>query len=362
MQPLPDQQISSRMKRLAFKHQLGEPQVVYTSRDAPSVSRLFAISSLFISCLIIGLFLYFFTYTNLLNSWSFWQIALILIVGAAWLAIGVWIIFTSLRSRKPSVVVCSEGLMYTRGKRHIIRWEEIMEFWKDIKADREATSSHTYMLRLLDDTTWTFTDDLVNVEELGAIVEDEVMSHLLPRASAAYLAGKPVTFGALILGQWGMSVQSEQEGWRILPWALVQRLHLDETSLSLYKIGEFWAWATLVVSSLPNVGTLKRLAELVLLEHDPNTLSRLIEQYRAGVPVAFGRLRLHLRGVDIIDDKTFIPWNEVAGIGIGESEVIIRRKGESGRWYAIPLALVSNASLLKDFIDYLLSQGREATR
>ena len=345
------------MKRLAFEHQLGEPQVVYTSRNAPSLSRLFGIFSLFTGCLIIGLFLYLFTSTDLLSLWPFWQIVLILLVGAAWLLMGAWITVASFRSRKLSVVVCSEGVMYARGKMQFIRWEQITEFWKDTKADKNATFSHAYTLLLLDGTSWTLSDDLLNVEELGAIVEDEVISHLLPRASATYLAGKPVSFGTLILGQWGISVQGKQDEWRVLPWGLVQRLHLDDTSLSLYKIGEFWAWITLPVSTIPNAGVLKRLAELVLLEHDPDTLSRLIAQYHAGVPLGFGRLRLRLHGVEIIDDKIFIPWSEVAGIGIGEREVIVRRKGYADRWYAIPLAAISNASLLKDFIDYLLSQA-----
>ena len=351
MQPLPNQQISLHMIRLALEHQLGEPQVVYTSRNAASLSRLFGIFALCIGCLIIGLFLYLFTATDLLSSWSIWQIGLVLLVAALWLVIGGWITVASLRSRKTSVVVCSDGLIYNKGKLHVTHWEQIIEFWKDI--DKNGVSSHTYMLRLLNGTTWTFNDELTNVQQFGAIVEDEVMSHLLPRASAAYLAGKALSFGALTIGQWGISVPNGRKKWRVLPWGLVQRLQLDDTSLSIYRIGEPSAWVTLPVSSLSNAGIFKRLAELVLLEHHPATLTQLIAQYQAGTPVVFGRLRIHPHGVDIMDDKVYMPWNEVAGIGVGESEVIIRRTGSSGRWYAIPLVLISNATLLKDFIEYL---------
>ena len=351
MQSLPDQQISLHIQRIALAHRLGKPQVIYTSRNASSLSRVFGFLALLIGCLVIGLFLYFFTSTDLLSSWSLWQIALILLVSAAWLAIGAWITFASVRSHKLSVVVCPEGLIYIKSKIHIMRWEQIAEFWKDIKIDRKAQLSHVYTLHLLDGTTWIFTDDLVNVGELGAIVEDELLCQLLPYASAAYLAGKPLSFGAITLSRWGVSVQKEES--RALPWGLVQRLHLDDSSLSLYKIGEFWDWVTLPVATIPNVGVLKSLVELVLLEHAPAALSMQIARYRAGLPINFGKLQMSLRGVGIIDGETVIPWNEIIGIGVGPGEVILKRRGNFAGWYTIPLSSVSNVQLLKDFLDYL---------
>jgi hypothetical protein len=41
-------------------------------------------------------------------------------------------------------------------------------------------------------------------------------------------------------------------------------LHLDDASLSIYKVGEFWDWATIAISEIPNVGVLKRLADEVV--------------------------------------------------------------------------------------------------
>lgn len=353
MQPLPAQQISPRIQQVASVYRLGKPQLVYSSPATSSLSRLFGFFALFIGLLILGLFFYLFTSTDLLSSWSVWQIALILLVSAAWLLIGAWITFASFRTRRLSVVVCSDGLIYIKGSVHTMRWEQIKEFWKDIKPGKDAQLTRVYTLRLLDDTSWIFTDDLINVGELGAIVEDEITHHLLPRASAAYLAGKVMYFGTLTLSPWGISVQSGQEEQRALPWGLLQRLHLDDTSLSLYQIGAFWDWVTLPVATIPNVSVLKYLVELVLLEHNPEALSTLIEHYRSGLPVSFGRLQISQRGVDIIDGKITFPWQEIASISVGASEVMLRRKGRPLAWYAIPLSSVSHVPLLKDFLEYV---------
>jgi hypothetical protein len=75
----------------------------------------------------------------------------------------------------------------------------------------------------------------------------------------AYRAGIPIQFGAITLNVHGISMQGG--GQRILPWNYVQRLHLDDASLSIYRVGGFWAWATLPISQIPNVGVLKRLAD-----------------------------------------------------------------------------------------------------
>ena len=260
MQSSPAQQIPLHFQRVAFVHRLGKAEVMYTSRNNPSLSRLFGFLALFIGCLVIVLFL--FNYTPLLSWWPLWQASLIPLIGMAWLAVGAWITLASARSRKQYVVVCTEGLLYIRGKMHSIHWDQVMALWKDITTASKGSISHSYTLHLTDGATWTFTDDLVNVEELGAILEDEVTNHLLPHVLAAYHTGLPIHFAAISLSVHGISVQGEEQ--RFLPWSHVQHLHLDEASLSIYKIGGFWDWATIPISEIPNVGVLKRLADEVV--------------------------------------------------------------------------------------------------
>ena len=260
VQSSPAQQIPLHYQRVAFVYRLGKAQVMYASRNNLSLSRLFGFLALLIGCLIIVLYL--FTYTLFLSWWPLWQASLIPLIGTAWLGVGAWITLTSARSRKLCVVVCSGGLICIRGKMHIMRWDQIMALWKDITTDSKGRVSHSYTLHLTDGVTWTFTGDLVNVEELGAILEDEVTNHLLPHVLAAYHTGLPIHFAAISLSVHGISVQGEEQ--RFLPWSHVQHLHLDEASLSIYKIGGFWDWATIPISEIPNVGVLKRLADEVV--------------------------------------------------------------------------------------------------
>jgi hypothetical protein len=145
---------------------------------------------------------------------------------------------------------------------HIIRWDQIMALWKDLTIDSKGSISHSYTLHLTDGATWIFSDDLVNVGELGAIIEDEVTNHLLPRVLATYRTGITIHFGDITLSVHGFSVHGGEH--RILPWSHVHRLHLDDASLSIYKVGEFWDWATIAISEIPNVGVLKRLADEVV--------------------------------------------------------------------------------------------------
>ena len=260
MQSSPVQQIPLHYQQVAFVYRLGKAQVMYASRNNLSLSRVFGFFALLMGCIIIVLFL--FTYTLFLSWWPLWQASLIPLIGLAWLGVGAWITLTSARSRKLCVVVCSEGLICIRGKMHIMRWEQIMALWKDITTSSKGRVSHSYTLQLTDGTTWTFNSDLVNVEELGAIIEDEVANHMLPYLLSAYRTGIPIHFGAITLSVHGISVQAG--GQRVLPWSYVQRLHLDDASLSIYKVGGPWDWATLPISEIPNVGVLKRLADEVV--------------------------------------------------------------------------------------------------
>jgi len=348
-----EQQIPQSLRKLAFASKLGSPQIMYTSPKTSSLSRVPGFLALFIACSLVALFLYLYTSTDLLSSWLWWQCALAGLIILAWLIIGSWIILASAFSRRLSVVVCLQGLIYSKGKKRIIRWEQVAEFWKDIRIAEQATVLHAYTLRLLDGTTWIFNDSLTNVAELGAIMEDEVIQRLVPVATTAYVAGKALAFGEITISQWGISVRQGQEKQRALPWGLVQRLHLDDTSLSFYKVGEFWAWITLPVADVPNVGVLRHMVEQALLDHDPSALSGMIAQYSIGLPVFFGDLSFSLQGIAVPHTDRFIPWSEVHNVEVGESGVVIARGGKSGGRYLIPLMLVSKVSLLKDFIYYL---------
>lgn len=353
MQLPAEQQIPRSLWQLATAHQLGSPQVIYTTRGPSSLSRLPGVFVLLFGCLLLSLFLYLYFSTDLLSSWLWWQLALAVLICAIWLLLGLWIILASLFARRLRVVVCTHGLLYGKRKLHAIRWEQIAEFWKDIQPVGQGAMAHSYKLHLLDGTGWQFNDALLDVEELGAMVEDEVIQHLFPMATTAYVAGKVVSFGAITVSQEGISVREGQQDQQTLPWALVCGVHLDETALSFLKLGESRTVVSLPVAAIPNAGVLKRLVEETLLDHDPVALSAMIGQYASGLPVFFGDLSLSLQGIAIPHADRFIPWSEVVAVEVGETEMTITRSGKVGGRYMIPLVFIAKVSLLKDFIAYL---------
>jgi hypothetical protein len=76
--------------------------------------------------------------------------------------------------------------------------------------------------------------------------------------------------------------------------------------------------------------------------------------YKAGLPVSFGKLCISQQGVDIGDGKGILPWSEIASIGVGESEVIIRQGGESYKWHVLPIWMVSDAPVLKELLEHVM--------
>lgn len=344
--PVPQQQIPLEIQGIAAAYQLGSPQKSYQPQKQATLYRFIGFCGLTFGCLIVIFF--FMTYSALLDSLAVWQTLLIPVVGVTWLLLGFWILLSS--ASRVSIFVCPAGLIYVRRKAEIIRWDQIERLWKDIRVSKQTVVERLYTLRRSDDTLFLFTSELQDMETLGRLVEEEVTRRLLPRAIAAYRAGGPVVFDEVVVSVRGIGIK---QGRRLLYWDDLAKVDIDETTCTFYKVGEREKWATVMIASIPNVRVLVGLIEHAKSERERYRSPHFVA-YHAGLTVLFGQLSISMQGVDMGDGRGILPWSEIAGIGIGEREVMIRKKGQNMEWYALPIWQVKDVPALKELLDYIV--------
>lgn len=348
-------QFPRSIQRILQKSQLGSPQAVFVARPMGASSLLPGQLCGLFGLLLFGVFAYLYTNTSLLSSWPLWQIILIPLIALAWCIIGGWLILSARKARGSIVIVCANGLLYQRGTSATMRWDEIDALWQAIESNQEGDIAHFYTIRAANGVLWTFTEELADLQKLGAAIENEVTRRLAPRFFATYRAGQPVNFDSITITQQGVQLR---EGERHLPWSDIQHVHIDHTAVSIYKHGEFWDWATIPTSTVANVAILKQFVEQILAERNHNPLADMLARYHAGHLLTFGQLHLSTNGIALPEYHLFIPWNDVATIGVGEQEIIIKRSSPTSSidgWHTIPLRQVSNVTLLKSLLNTIIA-------
>ncbi len=344
------QQIPKGIQRLASEYRLGLLQDLYEAKNKIYLYHFIGLVGVAFGGLIIISF--FMMYEDIFIWWPRWQAAFVPLLGMAWLGLGVWIMFTSLNSPRSRVFVYPKGLIYAQRKVEIIPWNRIEELWKDIHVNKKAVVRGSYKLRRVDGRTFVFDSDLPRVKMLGDLMEYEITRRLLPESIALYDTGVPRIFGEIMLSGQGITLKQEQ---KVLPWNEFENLSIDETMVTISKKGVQAAWATVKVALVCNIGVLKGLIDDIKREIARSQLSQILA-YRAGVPVNFGQLSISQQGVGIQHGKYLLPWSEIASIGVGENEVIIRRKGESWDWYTLPVAMLPDIPELKDLVHYIMQR------
>ncbi len=332
---------------------LGRPIEVYIPTKIPLLARALGPFCIIVGLLIIGAFLLF---SQLLFTWWFWwQADFILFVGAIWIVTGLWFMLTPLLNRRVRVAVCPRGLIYMRQKAEAIPWDTISSFWKDIQTDQKGNTSYSYKVQCKDNSIFLFTQEISLVQQLGQLIEREVVQRLLPPTIAIYDKGTFVAFNEIAIDTRGIRVMHKDIP---LLWDDVEHVGINQTVISIYKKGEYWDWATLPVARIPNVAVLKQLLAYARKEHDKGPLRRMIAAYNAGFPLHFGSITLSQRGVEF--GRNTLTWSEIGGIGIGEQEVMIKRPSSvwgQDEWEIFPMHTITDAPLLKSLVDYVL-QGK----
>ncbi len=350
MQPV--QQVPPSVQRLASQKQFGDFQAVYEPGKDRWLSRLPGVLASLVGAAI--LYYFFSAYDAIFSSWPVWQMVFVPLIGCGWLCVGLWMIFFPWFSPEQCVFVYQEGLIYATRETEAMRWSQMERLWKDVRFDRKGRKISLYVVRRNDRAFFAFKHDLLDVEKLGMLLEEEITRRLLPRAIAAYNAGDAVLFDDIAISKRWLRVR---QGSKKLAWREFARLHVDERTIELYKKGMTGAWTTLKVSAIPNVGVLSGLVEYVEGETKFDASPQIVA-YRSGFPVIFGPLTINQEGIEIDNGGHILPWSEIAAIGVGESEVIIRRKDSPKNWLVFPLWMIPDPPGLKELLTYILQTAR----
>jgi hypothetical protein len=334
------------LQRIAAQYQLGSLQTIHESRKETWLHRLPGIVALLIGGAVLAYF--FHAYDSLFVFWPVWQMALVPLIGAGWIIVGLWILLAPWLSPEVRIFVYTEGMIYVTRKYEIIRWQQMERFWKDIHFDRKQRKISSYVIRRNDRAFFVLKPGLVDGEKLGALIEEEITHRLLPRAIAAFDAGDTIVFDNIAINVRSLRIK---QGGKKLSWHEFGHMHIDEQVIEVYEKGQGNVWASLNVAAIPNVEILRGLVRYAQQELKYRQVPA-IAAYRAGFSVAFGPLTINQHGV-VVNNGT-LPWTEIAGIGVGESEVMIKRKGNPANLLVFPLWRIPDASSLKELIDYIM--------
>ena len=354
-------QIPQSIQVCARTHKLGSPRIVYEPKGASSLHLIFGPIALLIGGAVIGA--YILLYDSIFSWWPSWQADLVIGVGVAWLCVGGWMILAPLLYPHLRVYLCPKGLIYARRTCEVIRWDRIEVLSKEILVQKKTQILCSYSIRRDDSAVFELGHELPYVERLGSFMEREVARHLLPHAVAIYEAGKVQEFADILVSRAGIGLKSTQ---RALQWSELEKLTIDDTSVSFYRRGDTWAWTTLSISGMPNIGVLRGLVRHVkgemrkrILQEITPIKSSQIQAYDAGFAISFGKLDLSKAGISLNNNEDVLPWEEIASFGVGENEIIIKRSGLLEEWYTLPAWMISDPTGLRQLVDYALWQQEQ---
>lgn len=347
-QPLVEQAIPQDIYQYASQQRLGRPQAACGPRKASMFSRLPGSICVLVGGLLIVVF--FFLYDNIFSWWSLWQQTLLPGIGIAWIATGIWLLLTPLLYPPTRVFICSDGLIYATRKKEPVPWELIMGLWKIPASSQTNDAAYAYTIRRVDGKTFELATELSNLALLGERLEDEVTRRLLPRAIATYKSGAPLYFGDIAVIPQGISTR---RGSKLLAWDKVENVMLNDATVSIHRKGDSRAWETMDIAEVPNASIFKGIVDYILREHARNQHPH-IAAFNEGNAICFGGLSISRQEIELHDNQLRLPWGEVAGIGVGENEVIIHARGKVQGWYILPLWRLSDMPRLQELVEYIM--------
>ena len=348
MRQVPEQYLPQAIRQQADTHKLGSLQRIY---EQDTFTLLYCLSGLL--CMLFGMLLinaFLLNYNSTFSSWPSWQAYTIPAIAIGWFLLGLWLLLTPLFSPMVRAYIFSRGFIYHRRKTEIKRWQQVEVFWKEFKTHKKR-KERRYTLKCDDGTIFVLNSQLEEFELLAQFLDKVTKHRLLAAYISAYYHAEKLDFQEIMLDTQGVHVRSEKQ-W--LPWQNFGGTKFDETTFNIYCAGEAHKlWTALPCAQLPNIAVLQNLLEHIQTDQ-ARYYSPLVRAYLAGAQINFGKLSIGPRGLILHNVRETLRWSDIASIGIGESEVIIRRQGPTQEWYAVPLWTIDNAAELKDLLDYIM--------
>jgi hypothetical protein len=344
------QQVPPEVYRLAIASNMGPLQHIYYGRRATLWYRATGIICLLVGALLTALFSDI--SATLFVGWSLGQSVFVLVLGLAWISIGIWLMITSFLKRRRIIFVYVHGLIVQQRAVEALRWEHITRLWKKVQVqDTQSNDSahYTYTVQRADGTRFVFGNDIPAVEVLGQQLEEQVTRHLLPLALTSFQTGAAISFGSLTVNRQGIETRRQA-----LTWPQVKHVYIDDVTTHFYKKGETAPAITLASARIANLAVLKGLLDYVRLSRasaPEAAIERMYLLFQAGLPLKFGVLGISSVGVTVRDEIR-LPWTSIASIALEGNEVVIEGK-DGGHLQSIPLEMIGDISGLKALLSAL---------
>lgn len=210
-----------------------------------------------IVCIISGLLLFLLIFSTSLIAWALAGVSLIVTGLAFFLNYGRSLVRRARCNRGARVYLCTEGLLSMKeGSVDVIRWDQLAEIWQAFTEfssyGRKYYVLRQFLLRRSDGTVLVLDDVFRSFKEIGAAVEQRVVSRFLPGVLAAYHAGNTVSFGPICVHLQSVSV-SVNNGQKMLTWDELDKVKIVEGVISFKKKGSLVAVAAVPMAQVPNV-------------------------------------------------------------------------------------------------------------
>jgi hypothetical protein len=347
MRRVPEQYLPEAIRQQADTHKLGSLQRIYEEGVPALFYCLPALVCILLGGLLTSAFLLY--YNSTFKAWPSWQAYMIPAIAIGWYLLGLWLLLTPIFSSRVRAYIFSRGIIYHKRKMEIEHWQQVEVFWKETRTHNKI-KERRYTLKCTNGAIFVLSSQLEEFELLAQFLDKVIKHRWLAAYICAYYQGEKLDFQEIMLEAQGLSVKSQSQ-W--LPWQNFSGTTLDETTFSIYAGEQHKLWARLLVAQLPNVEALQSLLEHIQMDQARANAPQ-ITAYLAGAAVNFGRLSVSPEGVMLDNVRETLPWSDIASIGIGENEVIIRRQGYLQEWYAVPLWTIDNAAELKDLLDHIM--------
>ena len=258
------------MNQLA-ENRLGEHRSTYLPTVQPGKILLRVAGASLLASLLpfsIAVQKYFTRYTVLSDRFRRDSIMINAVIGGTLILLAVILFVLYYHHKHRQVDVYADGFVFTDWLKSLaFRWDDVTEVYaspvyrntaRGYRSDRIA--SWIYVVHRNDGKKVRITG-LEGVGGLGKIIQSEVSKRMLPQVVDAYQAGSDVRFGPqLSLSQQGICV-----GGKLLPWANVGRVKLDQyNAVIILQKGKRMPWKRIssdkVANSLLLETTLNKIA------------------------------------------------------------------------------------------------------